>query len=168
MRETENPFGDDEDDEAPPAASSSKSPSPAPKPSPPVVQITGKVESSKDKKKKLDKSKDKKGRKNKPFNLEAEKEQMKSTIADSSMAATGLLNALQTINREKERISENQLAIQRFEACKLLRRKVLRYVSPPAHASRSEVAEQRSRSTMSNPSSGLAACCMPMTSSSRP
>lgn len=57
---------------------------------------------------------------------------MKSVIADSSIAATNLMNALQSINREVERISENQAAVERFEACKLLRRKVLRYVS---HAS---------------------------------
>lgn len=54
---------------------------------------------------------------------------MKSVIADSSIAATNLMNALQSINREVERISENQTAVERFEACKLLRRKVLRYVS---------------------------------------
>lgn len=54
---------------------------------------------------------------------------MKVVIAESSMAATDLNNALQSINREKERISENALAVQRFETCKQLRRKVLRYVS---------------------------------------
>lgn len=84
--------------------------------------------SSKDKKKK-DKRK-----KSKPFNLEAEKEQMKSVIAESSIATTNLLNTLQSINREQERISENAQAVQRFEACKLLRRKILRYVSRNSHA----------------------------------
>lgn len=54
---------------------------------------------------------------------------MKSVIADSSIAATNLMNSLQSVNREVERISENQAAVERFEACKLLRRKVLRYVS---------------------------------------
>jgi hypothetical protein len=54
---------------------------------------------------------------------------MKVTIAESSMAATDLMNALQSINRERERISENRVAVQRFETCKQLRRKVLRYVS---------------------------------------
>jgi hypothetical protein len=53
---------------------------------------------------------------------------MKVVIADSSFAATNLMNALQSINREVERISENPAAVERFEACKLLRRKVLRYV----------------------------------------
>lgn len=56
---------------------------------------------------------------------------MKSHIAEASMAATDLINTLQTINREKERISENQTAVQRFETCKQLRRKILRYVRPP-------------------------------------
>lgn len=82
---------------------------------------------SKDKKKDKDKAKGKR----KPFNLEEEKEQMKSVIADSSFAATNLQNALQSINREKEQISDNQAAMEQFEACKLLRRKVLRYVRLP-------------------------------------
>lgn len=136
LKETENPFGDDEDEEpkSPPATSSSSHSrqSSTSKPPPPGSQTTGRIESfsylgsSKDKKKK---DKDKKVRKQKPFDLEAEKEQMKVTIAESSLAATDLTNTLQSINREKERISENQLALQRFEACKLLRRKILRYVS---------------------------------------
>lgn len=53
---------------------------------------------------------------------------MKSHIADASIAATNLMNMLQTINREKERISDNQIAVLRFEACKDLRRKILRYI----------------------------------------
>jgi hypothetical protein len=77
--------------------------------------------SSKDKKKG-------KGGKRRPFNLEEEKENMKSAIADSSLATTNLMNALQSINREKERISENPQAVQHFEACKQLRRRILRYV----------------------------------------
>ncbi|CAK7273969.1 hypothetical protein SEPCBS119000_005930 [Sporothrix epigloea] len=74
--------------------------------------------------------KDKRGSKKqpKPFNLEAERPLMKATIADASMASTDLTNTLQTINREVERISENNAAIQRFEQCKLLRRKILRYI----------------------------------------
>jgi hypothetical protein len=54
---------------------------------------------------------------------------MKVTIAESTIAATDLMNALQSINRERERISENETAVRRFESCKQLRRKVLRYVS---------------------------------------
>ncbi|WKT47525.1 hypothetical protein QSH57_012430 [Fusarium oxysporum f. sp. vasinfectum] len=52
----------------------------------------------------------------------------KSSSGSSAFFATNLMNALQSINREVERISENQTAVERFEACKLLRRKVLRYV----------------------------------------
>lgn len=75
--------------------------------------------------------KDKKGgkKKPKPFDLEEEKPKMKSAIAESSVAAINLLNALQLINREHERVSENAGALQRFETCKLLRRHILRYVS---------------------------------------
>lgn len=82
--------------------------------------------SSKAKKKDKDK---KSGKKHRKFDLEAEKDQMKTTIAESSIAATNLSNALQSINRERERISENPLAAAHFETCKLLRRKILRYVS---------------------------------------
>lgn len=78
--------------------------------------------SSKDKKKSKSKGK------GKPFNLEAEKEQMKSVIADSSIASTNLMNSMQSVNRELERISENQAAVENFESCKQLRRRVLRYV----------------------------------------
>jgi LAS seventeen-binding protein 5 len=53
---------------------------------------------------------------------------MKSTIAEASVASTNLLNALKLINREKEQISENKSAVHHFEICKLLRRKILRYV----------------------------------------
>jgi LAS seventeen-binding protein 5 len=126
IKETENPFGDEDDDEpASPAGPSSRR-----QPSLSSSQTTGTVQSfsytSKDKKKK---DKDKKGKKVKPFNLEAEKEQMKAHIAEASLAATNLMNTLQTINREQERISENATAVQRFEACKQLRRKIVRYVS---------------------------------------
>lgn len=81
--------------------------------------------------KKPKKEKDKKGakKKGKPFNLEAEKDIMKSCIADSSVVSTNLLNALRLINREQEQISENQAAVAHFDNCKLLRRKILRYVS---------------------------------------
>lgn len=54
---------------------------------------------------------------------------MKSCIADSSVVSTNLLNALRLINREQEQISENKAAVGHFENCKLLRRKILRYVS---------------------------------------
>jgi LAS seventeen-binding protein 5 len=141
VRETENPFGDDEEEEtkAPPAPAPSQGESSKPKV--PYGQPTSTVQSfshaksssnsgsffssSKDKKKK---DKDKKGKGRKPFNLEAEKEQMKSNIAESSIAATNLMNSLRSINREKEQISENQVAVERFDQCKQLRRRILRYV----------------------------------------
>ncbi|KAF5548007.1 LSB5-possible role in the regulation of actin cytoskeletal organization [Fusarium mexicanum] len=139
LRETEeNPFVDDEQEAAAKAARDARNAS-GPSSSTPTSGSTfghsstksssgpsAFFGSSKDKKK--EKEKDKAKGKRKPFNLEAEKEQMKSVIADSSIAATNLMNALQSINREVERISENQTAVERFEACKLLRRKVLRYV----------------------------------------
>ncbi|EFX01194.1 vhs domain containing protein [Grosmannia clavigera kw1407] len=145
VQETENPFDDDEDDEKPvsepaPAAgpslatsSTQASSSSGFRPNT-ETQPTGLIESfsflsstqDKDKSKKKKDKASKKGRK--PFNLEAEKGLMKSTIADASIAAIDLMNTLQSINREQERISENSTALQRFEAAKLLRRKVLRYI----------------------------------------
>ncbi|KAM3079524.1 hypothetical protein ACMFMG_005944 [Clarireedia jacksonii] len=131
LRETEqNPFHVDEDDEPAPAP-------PTPQAGPSHSRQTSLTTSSREraaslmsgtaKKSKKDKEQDKK-RKHKPFNLAAEKETMKAAIAESSVASTNLLNALRHINREKERISENKAAQQHFDACKLLRRKILRYI----------------------------------------
>ncbi|KAI2628786.1 hypothetical protein GGR54DRAFT_363041 [Hypoxylon sp. NC1633] len=143
LRETEqDPFRDSEDEAeqrqaSPPEASSSRQPPPLTLPQPTqTVQSFSHVKSpsssgsffsgsSKDKKKK---DKEKSKRKHKPFNLEAEKDAMKVSIAESSIAATNLVNALQSINRERERISENAAAVERFEVCKKLRRKILRYI----------------------------------------
>ncbi|KAK6346529.1 putative actin patch assembly and actin polymerization protein [Orbilia brochopaga] len=63
-----------------------------------------------------------------PFNLEKEKPTMIQNIATASIASTNLKNALKLINREKERVSENPEVMKRFEACKLLRRQILRYI----------------------------------------
>ncbi|OCK76212.1 hypothetical protein K432DRAFT_306842 [Lepidopterella palustris CBS 459.81] len=71
--------------------------------------------------------KEKKG-KSKPFNLEKEKHQLLETIATASVASTNLLNALQLINREEQRVSSNPEVMSRFETCKLLRRQILRYI----------------------------------------
>lgn len=137
IRETENPFGDDED-EHPPSSQAQASSSRSSQPPNTATPVTGQVSSfsyvasSKSKKKEKEKKSSKKHRK---FDLEAEKDQMKVTIAESSIAATNLNNALQSINREKERISENALALSNFETCKQLRRKILRYVSFDAHIS---------------------------------
>ncbi|KAI4174865.1 MAG: hypothetical protein LQ348_006283 [Seirophora lacunosa] len=76
---------------------------------------------------KASKSKKSKGN-SKPFNLEKEKPQLLQTIASSSVASTNLLNSLKLINRERKRVSEDPEAAQRFEACKQLRRQVLRYI----------------------------------------
>jgi len=168
VRETENPFGEDVDEPASPppvshASSSRQSVSTA-------TQPTGRIESFssfgsfKDKPKK---DKDKKNKKSKPFVLEAEKEKMKSTIADSSMAATALNNALQSINRERERISENQLALQRFEACKHLRRKVLYYVRQANRETILNASTDDIRSITLSPSNGSVVCCMQTMSWSR-
>ncbi|KAI0169020.1 hypothetical protein GGR52DRAFT_553354 [Hypoxylon sp. FL1284] len=142
LRETEqDPFRDSEDEaeQAPQAsqsqASSSQQPVTYPQPAQ-TVQSFSHVKSpsnsnsffsssSKDKKKK---EKERGKRKHRPFNLEAEKDSMKVAIAESSIAATNLTNALQSINRETERISQNATAVQRFEICKKLRRKILRYI----------------------------------------
>jgi hypothetical protein len=71
--------------------------------------------------------KDKKS-KGKPFNLEKEKGQLLETIASANVASTNLLNGLQLINREHQRVSENPEVMKRFETCKQLRRQVLRYI----------------------------------------
>lgn len=137
LRETEqNPFDADDDDETPtvvasqpthsrntslPQAQSSKGTSPS------VFSGLSGVTAASSKKSKKDK--DKKKKKSKPFNLDAEKETMKTCMGDAAVASTNLLNALKRVNREHEQISENKDAVQHFESCKLLRRKILRYVS---------------------------------------
>ncbi|OAG00042.1 uncharacterized protein CC84DRAFT_1103282 [Paraphaeosphaeria sporulosa] len=74
--------------------------------------------------------KDKKDKKNKgkPFNLEREKGQLLETIASATVASNSLMNALQLINREVQRVSENPEVSHRFETCKLTRRQILRYI----------------------------------------
>ena len=53
---------------------------------------------------------------------------MTTSIAQASIASTNLLNGIQLINREKERVSQNSECVNRFETCKNLRRKVLYYI----------------------------------------
>lgn len=140
VRETENPFDNDEEEvQSPKRGESSRSSNPPYEQNMKAVQSFSSQghgrsssgsgsffgSSSKDKKKK---DKDKKSKSRKPFNLEAEKDQMKATIAESSISATNLMNALKSINRETERISDNQSAVQGFNSCKQLRRKILRYI----------------------------------------
>jgi hypothetical protein len=139
LRETEqNPFEDDEDEVPPPAAPvathSRNTSTSQPQLSRPAGSFFGPGNFvSPPKKAKKDKDKKSGKKKNKPFNLEAEKETMKNCIADSSVASTNLLNALRLINREREQISENQAAVHHFDGCKLLRRKILRYVRSPVY-----------------------------------
>lgn len=64
----------------------------------------------------------------KPFNLSREKENMTTAIAQASIASTNLLNGLQLINRETQRVSDNPEVVRRFETCKNLRRKILYYI----------------------------------------
>ncbi|EOA88179.1 hypothetical protein ACJQWK_02060 [Exserohilum turcicum] len=71
--------------------------------------------------------KDKKA-KRQPFNLEKEKGQMLETMAEANVASANLLNGLQLINREQQRVSENAEVMRRFETCKQLRRQILRYI----------------------------------------
>lgn len=135
IQETENPFGDDEEEEAERASEQKKQDMPGPSGgyhSATALDMQdggggggGGSGLKKSKAKSKSKSKSKSGRK---FDLEAEMKKMKSVIADASMASTALMNSLQTINREKERISDNRAATQHFEACKQLRRRILRYV----------------------------------------
>ncbi|KAF7854607.1 hypothetical protein EAF04_010416 [Stromatinia cepivora] len=135
LRETEeNPFHDDELEEPSTPGPSQAGPSQAGSSRSRQSSITtstreraSSIMSGSTKKSKKDKEKDKK-KKPKPFNLEAEKEAMKAAIAESAVSSTNLLNALRHINREKERISENKTALQHFDSCKLLRRKILRYI----------------------------------------
>lgn len=131
LRETEqNPFEVEEDNEETPTPpshtrNSSVAEASAGRSSPGSFFGSGSASASKKAKKEKDKKVKKKP---KAFNLEAEKETMKSCIAEASVASTNLLNALRLINREREQISENQAAVQQFDSCKLLRRKILRYV----------------------------------------
>lgn len=73
------------------------------------------------------KSKSKKDKQVK-FSLEKEKPQIMQTLASANVASTSLLNGLQLVNRETQRVSENPEVVKRFETCKKLRRQVLRYI----------------------------------------
>lgn len=64
----------------------------------------------------------------KSFNLAKEKENMTNCIARASIASTNLLNGLQLVNRESERVSQNPEIVTRFETCKSLRRQILLYI----------------------------------------
>ena len=177
VRETDNPFDDDDEDEhSPKRGESSKSSTPPYEQNMKTVQsfssqghgrsssgsgsFFGSSSKDKDRKKK---DKDKRNKKRRPFNLEAEKDQMKATIAESSIAATNLMNTLKSINREKERISDNQMAVQGFESCFQLRRKILRYVWFSYHSSHTSLLTRPDRFITSKANSTWAVCFMPTT-----
>lgn len=166
LRETEqNPFEDD-DEPAPQQSSSQASFKPQSLPSATSKLAASGLSSAYTKPAESKKTKkDKKGskKKAKPFNLEEEKDQMKSAIAEASVASTNLLNALKLINREHQRVSENASAVERFETCKKLRRQILRYVRKPFDMSIAIIYSLRINSFRFNlwrPSNGLAPCCM--------
>jgi hypothetical protein len=77
---------------------------------------------------KLFKDKKSHGTAGKPFSLSKEKDNMTNAIAKTSIATTNLMNGLQLINRETERVSDNPEIIRRVDACKSLRRKILYYI----------------------------------------
>lgn len=166
LRETErDPFedaADEEDDEDEPQQSSSVAPPrpqvrTSPQASTTKSSSTGFFSSLSDPASSKKSKKEKKGgkKKAKAFNLEEEKPKMKTVIAESSVASTNLLNALQFINREQEQVSENAAAVKQFETCKMLRRHVLRYVSNLHHCYSSVLLISKNRYNTSSLNSGL-------------
>ena len=126
----EDPFGNDNDEEAESSTQTVTSPkrsvfgssastpvSARPTMSTPIKQT---------KESKMSK-RDKKGRP-KAFNIEKEKPQILQSIASASIASTNLMNALKLIDREHKRVSEDPETQNRFEVCKGLRRQILRYI----------------------------------------
>ena len=53
---------------------------------------------------------------------------MLQAIANASITSTNLLNSLKFVNRETHRVSADKEVMSRFEACKFLRRQILRYI----------------------------------------
>lgn len=184
IRETENPFGDDEEEEAAERASRPSAAEPSSKLRHSQTALGPDHPSAKAGEKKHTKDKHKSKRKvnRGAFSLEAEKDKIKSIIAESFIESTNLMNSLQSINSERQRISENRDALEHFEACKQLRRRILRHVNPQpwapllhlfGHASHmvrrrprvTSANTRASRSISSRASSGSAACSTPTTSS---
>lgn len=54
---------------------------------------------------------------------------MTNCIAQASIASTNLVNGLQLINRENERVSSNPEVMRRVATCKDLRQKILYYIA---------------------------------------
>jgi uncharacterized Zn-finger protein len=162
LRETErDPFADDEDEEEEEPQQSSSAIPPKPQASPPrdTTARTSYAPFPSAAKPPKKPKKDKKGgkKKSRVFNLEEEKPKMKTVIAESSLASTNLLNALQRINREQEQVSENAAAAKEFDYSKMLRRHVLRYVSASLNLKfRNRLMIIKHRFSTSNLNSGLA------------
>ena len=126
----EDPFGNDDDEEAesptPPVTSPKRSffGSSASTPTPTGPTMSTPIKQTKESKMF---KRDKKGRP-KAFNIEKEKPQILQAIASASISSTNLMNALKLIDREHKRVSEDAKTQNRFEVCKGLRRQVLRYI----------------------------------------
>jgi hypothetical protein len=125
VREQDAEAAREREEHSPPAPRNSRRNEPSQSSSssrPVTLGTTSQPSSSFFKRDKKDKTKGQK------FNLEREKGQMLETIASANVASTNLLNGLQLINREQQRVSDNVEVMQRFETCKTLRRQILRYI----------------------------------------
>ncbi|KAG6110441.1 hypothetical protein E4U13_005381 [Claviceps humidiphila] len=150
IQDTNNPFGDDEEEEeaeeraralaqrqeAAGPSSSSVSAAPAPAPNSKAQDVWSRMAAAMDgKTKKASSSASKsgsghksRGNKPKPFNFEKEKDKMSMLTAEAIITSAALMDCLEVINREAERVSENPTAFQHFTTCRILRRKLLRYI----------------------------------------
>jgi len=63
-----------------------------------------------------------------PFNFEQEKPKIAQSVANSSMYANGLVNALQHVNREKESVSSNTRVQEQLNKLKDSRKLIIRYI----------------------------------------
>ncbi|TQS39029.1 hypothetical protein Golomagni_00452 [Golovinomyces magnicellulatus] len=64
----------------------------------------------------------------KEFKLEEEKLAIKSKIAETSIAATNLMNSLKLFKDESGKISKDHSTVAQVETCKTIRRSVLSYI----------------------------------------
>ncbi|KAG6047874.1 hypothetical protein E4U17_007353 [Claviceps sp. LM77 group G4] len=150
IQETNNPFGDDEEEEeaeeraralaqrqeavAPSSSSASAAPAAAPNPkaqdvwSRMAAAMDGKTKKSSSSASKSGSGHKTRGNKSKPFNFDKEKDKMSMLTAEAIITSAALMDCLEVINREAERVSENPTAFQHFTTCRILRRKLLRYI----------------------------------------
>ena len=77
----------------------------------------------------IDSRKDKRSIKDraKPFKFEKEKAQITQVLTQANLEATGLMNSMKLLDKEKERVSQNPAIRQRYDVCKALHRQLLRY-----------------------------------------